>query len=68
MDLENIKGKELFYKSSITNCYTKFKVKSFEVKISFVVNKLYGDVILISENGKKYNLDNDRICLNPLDF
>lgn len=68
MNCEQYIGKELFYKSLITNKFTKFKVKSIESKITFVKNKLYAEIILISENGIKYNLKNDRIYLNLLNY
>ena len=60
--------KQFFYKSLITGWFTKFKVKSIEVNVTFVVSQLYGEVIFISDKGVKYNLESDKIFINPCSF
>lgn len=56
----NYIGKEMFYKSTITNEFTKFKVKEVFVNIfhhNFDRKTVYAEVFLISENGNKYQID-----------
>jgi len=54
-------GRELFYKSSITKCFTKFKVKSLILNKQIISNALCFSVHLISENNNRYTYEEDSI-------
>lgn len=58
-------GNDFYYRSQLTECFTKFKLKSIEVKIEDLKGTIYGSVILISENGNKYVLQEDFIFSKP---
>lgn len=54
-------GKELTYVGPITKKTTRFKVKEVKTAFELVSGRVYGDLILVSENGTYYSLLNDTI-------
>lgn len=63
---ENLIGKELFYRSEITKCYTKFKVKKVEVEVEVIKKTIHFTINLISENDNKYTYEEDYIFTDIL--
>lgn len=59
-------GKEFYYRSEITNCYTKFKVKQIEVEVEVVDRIIHFTINMISENNNKYVYQEDYILTEPL--
>ena len=57
----NLIGKELYYKSEITKCYTKFKVKNIVLNTSIISKVVCFSIDLISENSNKYTYEEDFI-------
>jgi len=57
----DLTGVELFYKSNITKCYTKFKVKTVMIHKQIISNTLCFTIYLISENDNKYTYEEDLI-------
>lgn len=57
----NLTGVELFYRSQLTNCYTKFKVKEVVLVTQIISNSVCFSVELISENNNKYTYEEDFI-------
>lgn len=57
----DLTGVELFYKSNITKCYTKFKVKTVIIHKQIISNTLCFTICLISENDNKYTYEEDLI-------
>jgi hypothetical protein len=54
-------GIELFYRSEITKCYTKFKVKNVIIHKEIISKSLCFSIYLISENNNKYTYEEDFI-------
>lgn len=63
---EDLIGKEFYYRSEITNCYTKFKVKQIEVEVEVVDRIIHFTINMISENNNKYVYQEDYILTEPL--
>ena len=57
----NLTGVELFYRSEITKCYTKFKVKEVILVTQIISNTVHFSVELISENKNRYTYIEDSI-------
>jgi len=57
----NLIGKELYYRSEITKCYTKFKVKNIVLNTSIISKVVCFSIDLISENSNKYTYEEDFI-------
>ena len=62
----NLIGKELYYKSEITKCYTKFKVKNIVLNTSIISKTVCFSIDLISENSNKYTYEEDFIFTDVL--
>lgn len=57
----NLIGIDLYYRSEITKCYTKFRVKNVVLNTEVISKSVYFSVDLISENGNKYTYEEDFI-------
>lgn len=59
-------GKELYYRSEITKCYTKFKVKNVVLVKDVISKSVCFSIDLISENNNKYTYEEDWIFTDVL--
>jgi len=57
----NLIGIDLYYRSEITNCYTKFRVKNVVLNTEVISKLVCFSIDLISENGNKYTYEEDFI-------
>jgi len=57
----NLIGVDLYYRSEITKCYTKFRVKNVVLNNEVISKSLCFSVDLISENSNKYTYEEDFI-------